>query len=325
MIFKHLRGSKFLMKKILKAFLALVLLLILIPVAVYYFRPDEIISKAEAKKELSSNASHFINWRGAEIHYTDEGNANGFPVMMIHGFGGSYTNFDTLASMMKDEYRVIRIDLPGFGLSDFPQVKDKEDYIEDYRDYLSFMLDTLHLDSLYVIGNSMGGSITWDMAVHHPDKVRKIVLLAAAGYETEKVAKKLAMFRYQSVKGVFDKGMPLFMSRSGMEKGYADDSKINPAVVAMNNKFSNRSGNIRHMLALAACGQFPDSSLITKVQCPTLVIWGRQDEIIPSEHSAKFKRDIPNCRVLIYDPCGHMPMMERPEDTKRDVEAFFKE
>jgi pimeloyl-ACP methyl ester carboxylesterase len=288
------------MKKVLQT-LVILLLILLIPLAVIYFRPNNIISKTEAKKELSSPASHFIQWRDAEIHYTDEG--SGFPVLMIHGFGGSYTNFNQLAALMKNDYRVIRIDLPGFGLSDFPSVKDNEDYIQDYRDYISFILDTLQLDSVYVIGNSMGGGITWMMAGDHPDKVRKIVLLASAGYDTKAVANKLAMFKFQSVKSVFDKGMPAFMSRSGMEKGYADDSKIDPAVVVLNNKFTNREGNIKHMLNLAVAGRFPDSSFIRRVQCPTLIIWGKEDEIIPVDHAERFHRDIKNSRVIYYDPC----------------------
>src|SRR4051812_15585136 len=113
------------MKTILKALLALLLLLVVVAFAVFKFRPNDIISKAQAKAELSSPASHFIQWRNAEIHYTDEG--SGFQVLMIHGFGGSYTNFNQLTALMKNDYRVIRIDLPGFGLSDFPAVKENED------------------------------------------------------------------------------------------------------------------------------------------------------------------------------------------------------
>ena len=311
------------MNKFFKAIVFLVALVVLIPLAIVFLRPSDIISKEDAKKELSSPFSHFLKWRNAEIHYTDEG--SGFPVLMIHGFGGSYTNFNDLTKLMKNKYRVVRIDLPGFGLSDFPQVKAKEDYITDYRNYLTFILDTLHLDSVYVIGNSMGGGVAWMMAADHPDKVRKLVLLDAAGYDTKNVAGKLLMFRFKSVRSIFDKGMPLFMSRSGMEHGYADDSKIDPAVVALNNKFTNREGNIQHMLKLALSAEFPDSSMITKVECPTLIIWGKEDKIIPLAHAEKFHRDIKNSRVIIYSPCGHMHMMELPERTATDVEKFFEE
>ena len=311
------------MKKLGVALLVIITLVILIPFTVFYLQPDMIISKERAKTELSSPASHFITWRGAEVHYTDEG--KGFPVLMIHGFGGAYTNFSKLADLMKNDYRVIRIDLPGFGLSDFPEVSPNENYLEDYREYVSFLLDTLHLDSVYVIGNSMGGAVTWMAAVDHPDKVKKIVLLDPAGYDSEKVAGKLAMFKYKSVRGIFEKGMPLFMSWQGARKSYFKDDSLEEAVVIRNNKFTNRQGNIRHMLNLALSKQFPDSALIQKVSVPTLIVWGKEDEIIPLFHAERFHRDIKGSELVIIDQCGHCPMMEEPQKTKELSEKFFKE
>lgn len=313
------------MKKLIRIVIILLLIIVLVPLAVLYFRPDLTLSKEQAKKELSIPASHFITWRGAELHYTNEGNFDGLPLMMIHGFGGSYRNFDSLTALMKGEYHIYRIDLPGFGLSDFPEVKEGENFIQDYCDYLTFILDTLHLDSLYVVGNSLGGGMAWIMAGDHPDKVRKLVLLDAAGYDTKNISGKLAMFKFKSVSKVFNKGMPLFMSWKGMERGYADNTKIDEAVVKLNNKFTNRKGNIPHMLTLARAQQFPDSTLIQRVECPTLIVWGQEDSIIPVTDADRFHRDIKNSEVVIIDPCGHMPMMEMPEKTQEVMEKFFKE
>lgn len=311
------------MKKLGVVLLVIITLVILIPITVFYLQPDMLISKEQAKAQLSSPASHFVTWRGAQLHYTDEG--SGFPVLMIHGFGGAYTNFSKLSELMKKDYRVIRVDLPGFGLSDFPEVSPNENYLQDYRDYITFILDTLHLDSVYVIGNSMGGAVTWGAAVDHPDKVRKIVLLDPAGYDSEKVAGGLAMFKFKSVRGVFEKGMPLFMSWQGMRKAYFKDDQIEEATVVRNNKFTNRQGNIKHMLNLALSKQFPDTALIQKVTVPTLIVWGKQDEIIPVSHAERFHRDIKGSRVAIIDNCGHCPMAEEPEKTKELSEEFFKQ
>ncbi len=311
------------MKRLLRIFLILLAVVVIVPFAIVFLRPNKILSKEQAKHNLSLSVSHFITWKGAEVHYTDEG--SGFPLLMIHGFGGSYRNFDSLVPLLKDSYRVIRVDLPGFGLSDFPEVTDHEDYIADYRNYLSFILDTLHLDSVYVMGNSMGGGMAWMMAAEHPDKVRKLVLLNSAGYDTKSVAAKLSMFKYKSFARVFDRGMPLFMSESGIEKCYADDTKIDPTLPLLNNQFSNREGNIKHMLALARSQQFPDTAWIKNVKCPTLIIWGKQDEIIPVEHAAYFKRDIANSKLIVYDPCGHVPMSERAHDLAKDFQLFIDE
>ncbi len=311
------------MKKFFIALAGLVALLIIIPVAVFMLQPNRIISKADAKRELASPNSHFLNWRGAEVHYVEEG--SGQPLLLIHGFGGSYTNFTDLAAMFKDKYRVISIDLPGFGLSDFPEVKEGEDFLQDYRDYMTFILDTLHLDSVYVVGNSMGGAVSWYTALAHPDKVRKAVLLNPAGYDAEKVAGKLAMFKFKSFQRLFDKGMPLFMSWSGIRKAYFKDDLIKEERVVFNNKLTNREGNLAHMLHLALSHQFPDTSLIEQIKVPTLIVWGKQDEIIPVDHAYRFERDIKGSRLVVFDQCGHCPMMEEPLKTKEALEKFFGE
>lgn len=311
------------MKKIVRVLLFLIILVAVAAVLVLVLQPNRIISKEEAKRELSSPNSHFIKWHDTEIHYTEEG--SGFPVLMIHGFGGSYTNFAELADLMKGEYRVIRVDLPGFGLSDFPAAKEGEKFSDDYRDYVSFILDTLHLDSVYVIGNSFGGAVTWMSALDHPDKVKKIVLLDPAGYDSEKVANKLAMFKFKSIRSVFDKGMPLFMSRKGLQTAYYKDDLIKEETVVRNNKFTNREGNIKHMLTLALSKQFPDTALIAQVHVPALIVWGDKDEIIPLSHAERFHRDIKGSELVVFDNCGHCPMMEEPLKTKEVVEKFFKE
>ena len=311
------------MKKVLGVLFALLVILLLIPVLFYFFQPNHIVSKQQAKQDLSSPNSHFLNWKGAEIHYVDEG--SGFPVLMIHGFGGAYTNFSKLSDLMKNDYRVIRIDLPGFGLSDFPPVKEGENYLGDYAEYISFILDTLHLDSVYVIGNSMGGAVTWMSAVNHPEKVKKIVLLDPAGYDSEQIANKLAMFKFKSVRNIFGKGMPLFMSWQGIRTAYYRDNEIKEENVIRNNEFTNREGNITHMLNLALSKQFPDTALIQQVHTPTLIVWGTEDEIIPLSHAERFHRDIKGSELALIDSCGHCPMMEDAEKTKDLVEKFFRE
>ena len=312
------------MKRFLRLLFVLVILVIAVPLAILLFRPNLIINKTDAKKELALPASHFINWKGAELHYVDEG--TGPAVLLIHGFGGSTRNFAKLAAQLQDSFRVVRIDLPGFGLSDMPDLGISPDYVQMYRDYITFILDTLHLDSVYMIGNSMGGGIAWLAAADHPDKIKKLVLLNSAGYDVHNVSGKLTIFKYKRVGDLlFGKGMPMFMSKSGLESCYADKSKADPKVWEMNNHFSNREGNIQNMLTLARAQQFPDSALITKVQCPTLIIWGKQDVIIPVAHAEQFHHDIKNSRVIILDPCGHTPMMERTEDVKKAFVEFVKE
>lgn len=284
---------------------------------------DLTVPKETVRQELSSPYSHFLNWNGTEIHYTDEG--KGVPVLMVHGFGAAYTHFNQLAELMKNDYRVIRVDLPGFGLSDLPELSANENYVQKYQEYLDFMFDTLQLDSLYIIGNSMGGLVTWMAAVDYPEKVKKIVLLDAAGYDLEKILSAREKFRSDFMQKIAAKGMSLSMSRKGLRGAYFQDEKVDENYVKLINKFINIKGNIPNMLKVILSDNFPDTTLVQKVQCPALIIWGKEDKVIPVEHAEKFHRDIKNSQLVIFENCGHCPMLEEPEKTKESCVRFFNQ
>ena len=311
------------MKKVIRIFLIVLAIIVLLPFLIATFRPNLIVPKAEVKAKFTQPNSHFVNWRGAEIHYTDEG--SGVPVVMIHGLGGSFLNWNKLRDRMKDDYRVIRIDLPGFGMSDMPQVDaGKANYIQQYRDFMSFMLDTLHVDSVYLVGNSMGGMMSWGAAADHPYKVKKLVLIAAAGYDLENVSNTAARMLKVPMVGYFLKhGFPLSFSEGNAKKVFFDPTKINPESVKNNNSMWNRDGNIPAAISLASSGQFPDSSLIATIKCPTLVIWGKDDKIVPVNHAYRFQRDIKGSQLVIFDSCGHCAMIEMPDETAAAIKSFF--
>lgn len=313
------------MKKWLKISILVLLALIAIPLLVLLLRPSQLVAKADARQLFTLPTSRFIEWRGAELHYTDEG--QGTPIIMVHGYGGSYRNWQKLNDSLKGQYRVIRLDLPGFGLSDLPGAKDEKiDFLKLYSDYFTFMLDTLHVDSVYMIGNSMGGMMSWNATLQHPDKVKKLVLIGSAGYELEKIAQGVS--KLMNIPGMgllYAKGMPLSMSEGGARKVYADTSKINHVEVANNNKLWNREGNLEAAYRLMQSHQFPDSSRIKEIAVPTLILWGRNDRIVPVGHAYKFQRDIKGAQLVIIDTCGHVPMIERPAETASEIRKFLAE
>jgi len=207
-----------------------------------------------------------------------------------------------------------------------PPTDSTTNLIQLYQDFLHFMQNTLHLDSLNVIGNSMGGSMAWYMAADSNSKVKKLVLLNAAGYEMDQIVKKNGnIMTAKELEVLFEKGMPVQLSEHEMTRCFAVDSKITEQDIRIAYQLCNREGNIHAAWVMASSGQFPDSSLITHVTCPTLIVWGREDIVLPMEHAEKFHRDIKNSRVIIYDSCGHVPMIEIPEKLTPDVRAFFRE
>jgi pimeloyl-ACP methyl ester carboxylesterase len=302
-----------------------VVVLIVLVVYGLYLRPDLTVSKAEAKAKYSLPNSHFINYKGAEVHYTESG--SGFPILMIHGYGGSNRDFLVLNSLINDKYRVIRVDMPGFGLSDFPkQPSGNVNFIQAYADYFNFMLDTLHIDSCYVMGNSLGGLMACQLALDHPDIVKKLVLFNSAGYEMEEVMKtaNASLLQNSLAQQVVSKGLPKCFVKIGVGRVVHDASKLTPEKVQRVTDFWNREGNMAHLVALATSKTFPDESTIKNISCPTLIFWGKQDKIINVKYAQRFKADIKGSELIEYDSCGHVPMMERPEDVKLEVLRFLQ-
>ncbi len=308
-----------------KVLAGILIILIAVPIYIIFFRTNLILNKDLVKKEYTTPISKFLKWRGGDIHYTDDG--SGPTVLMIHGFGGCYRDFRILDSLINNHYRVIRIDLPGFGLSDFPKVDGADpDYNKVYSDFFNFFLDTLHLDSMYVCGNSMGGMAAWELAVEHPNAVKKLVLFNAAGYDMQSVIKVAAgFFRHGYLHPFFERGMTTPMVKAGFAMCFANKSIVTDDMAQHHADMLNKQGNLQTMFALATTSHFLDTTEIKKVSCPTLIVWGKEDVIVPYNHAYRFHRDIKNSRVILYSPCGHVPMIERPLEVQKDVEKFFAE
>lgn len=307
-----------------KVFIGVLLLIIIVPLAIIFFRPSSILSKEAANKRFATENSKYVNWRGADLHYVDEG--EGIPLVMIHGYGGSHRNFGKIAAILKNDFRVIRVDLPGFGLSDFPQIDEQNtDLIKLYREYMTFFLDELQLDSVYIMGNSMGGWMAWEAAVDNADKVKKLALICSAGYEMDKISgRAVSLMKKKFVERIFSRGMPIYFSEDGAKKCYYDQNKINAEEVRNSNAFWNREGNIHAAFLLAGSGQIPDTARVSLIQCPTLIVWGKEDGIIPSEHAYKFQKAIAGSKLVMYEKCGHIPMIENTEQTAKDFLLFAK-
>ena len=309
-------------KKILLFIFVLVIVLFLYAA---YGRKNLTLTKEYVKEKYSLSNSKFINWNGSEIHYTESG--SGFPILMIHGFGGNNRDFYLLDSLLNDKYRVIRVDLPGFGLSDFPTPTiAKEDFIKIYDDYFTFLMDTLHLDSMYVMGNSLGGMMAWNLALNHPGKVKKMILFNSAGYDMKEALKtaNAQIFRHKLVQLLLKNGMPRFLTKRGISRVFYNKSILTDEKITRVNELWNREGNLPHIIAMATSDKYPDSKLIKNITCSTLIIWGKEDKILSCKYADYFQRDIKNSRKIIYDSCGHVPMMERPLDVQRDVLRFLE-
>jgi pimeloyl-ACP methyl ester carboxylesterase len=305
-----------------KWLIAIPLLLTFIIVYSISLRPNLRLSSDEARERvIISEHSKFMTWKGNEVHYTDEG--EGPVILMIHGFAGSHYNFQALKEMMKDRYRIIRPDLPGMGLSDFNHFDSNTDLFTEYKDFFGTFIHHIGIDSMYVMGNSLGGLMSLLVAMIVPEKVTGMVLLNSAGYELDKVLVKAAgPIRWNWFRSVLAKGMPMPVVKHGVTYPFADRKKVDPTEFPFDYAMINREGVIEHLFNMATSGQEPDTALFSSIQVPTLILWGEEDVIIPVNHAERFNRDIQGSIKKIYSPCGHMPMMEIPDSVEVDFEKF---
>lgn len=308
------------MKKTFAIITGLVLLMLLYAV---WLRPDQIISDEQSKARVMQASSQFTEWKGNQIHYTDEG--EGPILLMIHGYSGSFYNFQAVSQVLKNDFRVIRVDIPGMGLSDFRHGGEGVDYFQEYRDFLLDFIEDLEIDTFYVMGNSFGGALSALLAAEVPHKVQGLFLLCSAGYDMEAIIRKVTgPFRWKWFEPVLAKGIPLQAFETFVRAGYADDNKIDKTGPVMSHALVNRAGVIQHLSNMAKFRpNAADTSLFAKITAPTVIIWGKEDPLIPVEHTRRFERDIDGSEVKIYSPCGHMPMMELPDSIVRDVYHYI--
>lgn len=159
--------------------ITIVILLFIIVALAYLYKND--IPLDVLKKQYTNEQSKFINIDGVEVHYRDEGNKNdSIPLVLIHGTSSSLHTWDSIVPALSDKKRVIRMDLPAFGLTGpHPQ----RDYSVDfYTQFIDAFLNAIGVQQYSIAGNSLGGSIAWNQALRYPNKVKQLILINSGGY-----------------------------------------------------------------------------------------------------------------------------------------------
>ena len=147
--------------------------------ALYLWTPDK--SKAELEKTYGSPKNAYVSALGVNLHYQDTGpSKNAIPIVFLHGFGASLQPWQTWAQALSEDYRVISVDLPGFGLTG----EDPSGIYTDQRsvEVLEAFLKELNIPKVVLVGNSMGGKFAWQFAARYPNQVAKLVLISPDGY-----------------------------------------------------------------------------------------------------------------------------------------------
>ena len=280
----------------------------------------------ELKAKYASTASSFISVNGMNVHYRDEGDqADAIPIVLIHGTGSSLHTFDGWANTLKDSNRVIRMDLPAYGLTG--PFSDRNYSIANYTTFINDFLTALGIKQCVLAGNSLGGQIAWNVALELPDMVTKLIIIDAAGYpknsKSTPIAFKLAQIPI--LKKLLTIITPRSLVRASVENVYFDKSKVTDSLVERYFELTLREGNRQAFVdRLNMPVDVGANTNIKNIQQPTLILWGAEDLLIPVENAYKFQEDLPNDTLVILDDVGHTPMEEKPVESLAAVVAFLR-
>ena len=283
------------------------------------------IPVAELKVKYQKANSEFIDIDGVSVHYIMEGRMDdSLPIVFIHGTSASLHTWDTLSSLLKTNKKIIRLDLPAFGLTG-PNRLNQYDF-NFYNQFLDEFLLKLNVTKCIVAGNSLGGSIAWNYAIASPDKVKQLILLDASGYpkkdEKGSLGFKLAAIPVlnQALKHI----SPISLIRKSLEDAFYDKSLVTEKMVQQYHDMLLREGNRAAVLELFQHPMKTDATKIKTITQPTLIIWGKEDQLISYKNAALFKQDIRNSQILVLDKVGHIPMEEAPNQEATAILKFIQ-
>ena len=306
----------------LKKFLYFILFTIITFILIIAFNFQKDIPLENLKKKWTNEESEYLDLNGMKVHYRDEG--QGEPIVLIHGTAASLHTWDDWTNELKKNYRVIRMDIPAFGLTG---PDPEHDYsIKNYTDFIDGFVNKIGLNGFALAGNSLGGQIAWNYAADHPTKVKELILLDPAGYPSSKAKPLIFQIAKTPILNVLVKYItPISIIRKNIEEVYFDDSKVSDALVKRYHEMSLRAGNRDAFIARVKTVFDDTSEKLKSIKSPSLIIWGKEDYWIPVELAPKYHNDIPNSELFIMENVGHVPMEENPDKSvQRTIEFLEK-
>ena len=256
----------------------------------------------------------------------------GPPVVFVHGLSGSWQNWLEQLPVLAANHRVVALDLPGFGHSEIPK---ETITISFYARVLDQAMEALDMDAAAIVGNSMGGFVSAEMAIAFPQRVERLVLASPAGISSynNPAATRLA--------SVARKIGPLLAMPTGWAAAHADTltrwprlrdvtlnvpilypSRLPRELAAEQLRGAGKPGFIQ---ALEANLNYDFRHRLPEIVCPTLVVWGEQDRLITVRDADVYTELIPGARKVLLPDTGHAPMIERPARFNTLLEEFLAE
>ncbi|HEV2075729.1 MAG TPA: alpha/beta fold hydrolase, partial [Thermoleophilaceae bacterium] len=278
-----------------------------------------------------------VDWqallRGAEIggrrvSYVDVGPKDAPAVVLVHGLGGQWQNWLENIPRLARRRRVIALDLPGFGCSEMPAGRIS---ISSYAGCVEALLDRLELGSVAVVGNSMGGFIASEVAIQFPRRVERLVLVSAAGITGPNVlgAPARTVGRLAAITAAYTAARHRAMAKRPITRHLALALVArHPGRLKADLAYEGLMRGVGRPAfddALRACLDYDFRDRLGEISCPTLIVWGENDSILPVRDAREFERLIPRSRSVVMRDTGHIPQVERPGAFNELLEEFLDE
>jgi pimeloyl-ACP methyl ester carboxylesterase len=288
-------------------------------------RPDIPYSALEAK--YANGRSRFMDLPGGlHVHYRDQGDPAGVPVIMAHGFSASLQAWESWVARLGRGYRIVTLDLPGHGLTRAPAGYAAS--IDGYADLVDEVAARLKLGPYVVVGNSMGGAVAWDDALRHAGQVRGLVLVDAAGWPSDmrndKAPLIFKLMRNPVARALLRDLDNRPLAKSALEAAYLDKALVTPALVDRYVEMARAPGHRDILFSIQENPKAPVSAETFKaIHVPTLVMQGEKDTLVPVADGRAFAAAIPGARLVTYPNVGHLPMEQIPDRSAADLKAFL--
>ena len=317
-----------------KSFKALgIIFLILIFIVIYnsiYFD----IPKNEIIAKHANDASEFITLEdGSLIHIRDEGNKNGKTIVMVHGFNGSLFNYEPLIPHLNDRYRILSLDLPAHGLTG--AVKSDFYSHEGFEDVIKEVVKIQGIDEFYLIGHSMGGMVAWRYTLNNMKQIKGLIIIGSPfiGSEIEyndfqSVNAPPAAFKLLDTalfREMLSYVTPRLLVKEGISQTVFDQSIVTHDLVDQFHDIILMDGTreaIGKLIISHEDNFIADPSILRKINIPTLVLHGEEDNLVDIRFVSHFVEQIPDVKLISYPRVGHMPPMEIPIQLSKDIQNF---
>lgn len=285
-------------------------------------------ARLEAKYGLPSS-QRFEPEPGLRIHYTDEGNPDGRTLIFVHGFAASVHAWRPWIERLRNDYRLIAIDLPGHGLTEAP--RNYRASVDSNAELVASLADHAGAARFVLAGNSMGGAVSLVFVMKHPERLDGLVLVDAAGWPGEDGEQRggppgmFALFNNPIGRGIIKWFDPRMFAPGGLKSAYLEEALVTRELVDRYGELALAPGHRDILLTQNSRSEVLSSAAdFSGITVPTLVMSGEQDRLIPVDDSRAIAAAIPGAKLVTYPEGGHVPMEQLPDQSAGDLVAFLK-